>query len=672
MKYRRDIAAMARMVLWIGVCSVLGVLMAAAILLPILYVFLSDARMSAGGDWPLFYPGSYYLFLPGIFLQEGSARWLCLGYSVPVFLAVCMLVPKRKQHGFLLLLFAISAIVITFPAFGKILSAFSFVGNRWSFAMALLASYTLVAMWGPLMSLSWKDALFLGACTAAYLLLCAKAGTFWDGRFPYLAVLLVLLLLLLLPVTKGGCPLFPAKWKQLSVLACVFISIACNAYWKYAQDGYRSECLPVEKVSQGYPANETAAVRKAAKADGYSGFCRYSGRKQTINAGSVAGIPSTDYYWSISNPSIAEYRRELEMLEYNQYSYKGYDDRAALLSLSNVRYFVTPAKDTAQPPYGFSFLDTFKVKGSGNYKVYRNDYMLPLAYTYDSYLPADAFRSLTGVEKQQAMLQAAILEDEADGFQQESLHFDGIDIPYTVSSSSGEVDIQSNAFSVSTPGASVTLSFEGVSGSEVYLSFTGLDFDNLPQYTERATLELKASGGMAKKLYYYNSTSPRVYNGRHDFTANMGYYEKDPARSVTIKFSDVGTYSFDSLKVTCQPMDAYASQLEALQEDVLENEEVCTDKVSGTISLDRPKLLCLSIPFDAGWHAYVDGEPAKLYRANIKNMALALQAGEHTIELRYEMPMLKAGAAISICGILAFAAMVFLWEKRVPGKEVKI
>ncbi|MCM1234070.1 MAG: YfhO family protein [Ruminococcus flavefaciens] len=667
-RYRTDIAAIARMVLRVGIYSVLGVMMAAVILLPVLYVFLSDARMSAGGVWPLLYPKHYYSLLPGLFLQEGAIRWMCMGYPVPVFLAACMLVPKRRQHGFLLLLFAIGAAFIAFPALGKILSAFSYIGNRWSFAFALLASYILAAMWPSLTALGWKEWLYLAFCTAAYLLLCLRLGTFGNGRFPYLAALLVALLLLLAPLAKGGRLFAPARWKQAAMFACVLVSIGCNAYWKYAKDDYRSECLKAEKVSQGYPRNGTKAVKKAIKADKYDGFARYSGRRLVRNAGAVAGLPSTDYYWSVSNPAIARYRKGLAMLEYNLYKYSGYDDRAALLSLSSVRYFITPYKDGAPPPYGFTYLDTYRVKGDARYKVYRNDYMLPLAYAYDSYLTEEACSHMTGLERQQAMLQAVILEEKLEGFQEAALRLDSVDIPYKVSCSGG-VSMDGNSIKVTSPGASVTLSFQGEADSETYVSFTGLDFDNLPLYTEQAVIGLESSNGRSKKLYYYNPASARMYNGRHDFTVNMGY-SKDAGSSVTLRFQDIGNYSFDSLKITCQPMGRYASQVKALQQGIMGEWSVGADKVSGTVSLDRPKLLCLSIPFDAGWRAYVDGSPARLYQANTKNMALALDAGEHTIELRYETPMLKAGAAVSAFGFLLFAALVFIREKKYTRKGV--
>jgi uncharacterized membrane protein YfhO len=46
----------------------------------------------------------------------------------------------------------------------------------------------------------------------------------------------------------------------------------------------------------------------------------------------------------------------------------------------------------------------------------------------------------------------------------------------------------------------------------------------------------------------------------------------------------------------------------------------------------------MSIPYQKGWTAYVDGQETELLRANYMYMALPIEAGEHTIELKFEIP----------------------------------
>lgn len=69
-----------------------------------------------------------------------------------------------------------------------------------------------------------------------------------------------------------------------------------------------------------------------------------------------------------------------------------------------------------------------------------------------------------------------------------------------------------------------------------------------------------------------------------------------------------------------------------------------------------PGLLVLSEIAYPAWRAYVDGEPAELYLADHTLRAVAVPAGAHTVELRYESTPLRVGLAITgatAVGVLA-------------------
>ena len=73
----------------------------------------------------------------------------------------------------------------------------------------------------------------------------------------------------------------------------------------------------------------------------------------------------------------------------------------------------------------------------------------------------------------------------------------------------------------------------------------------------------------------------------------------------------------------------------------------------GMIELNQPGMLFFTIPFDPGWKAIVNGEPAELLRVNIGFSGLQLPAGKHAIELRYQLPYFKLSLAISILSIMS-------------------
>ncbi|MBI5326669.1 MAG: YfhO family protein [Ignavibacteriae bacterium] len=65
------------------------------------------------------------------------------------------------------------------------------------------------------------------------------------------------------------------------------------------------------------------------------------------------------------------------------------------------------------------------------------------------------------------------------------------------------------------------------------------------------------------------------------------------------------------------------------------------------VSLKEPSIVFFSEIWYPAWKAYIDGKPAKVYRANYCFRALAVPAGNHNIEMKYESDTFFAGMYIS-------------------------
>jgi len=120
-------------------------------------------------------------------------------------------------------------------------------------------------------------------------------------------------------------------------------------------------------------------------------------------------------------------------------------------------------------------------------------------------------------------------------------------------------------------------------------------------------------------------------------------------------------------------MDQFEYQTKTLKEDLLEDVKINTNSVSGVITLDTPKILCMSIPYSKGWKAYVDGVEEKLMRGNTMYMALNLTEGSHTIQLSYVTPGMREGIALFILGIFSLGIILVLDfkqnKKGLPGNR---
>ena len=89
--------------------------------------------------------------------------------------------------------------------------------------------------------------------------------------------------------------------------------------------------------------------------------------------------------------------------------------------------------------------------------------------------------------------------------------------------------------------------------------------------------------------------------------------------------------------------------------------------VTGRVSCDGEGYVFVPIPCEDGWTAYVDGVETPIEKADYAFMAIRVDGGEHEITLRYSTPYLKAGAVVSLVGIIIFGGLwllIYLKEKR--------
>jgi len=82
--------------------------------------------------------------------------------------------------------------------------------------------------------------------------------------------------------------------------------------------------------------------------------------------------------------------------------------------------------------------------------------------------------------------------------------------------------------------------------------------------------------------------------------------------------------------------------------------------------LDAPGYLVLADTWYPGWQAAVDGEPVELVRANYVFRAVALDAGDHVVEMLYRPLSLRVGAVVSL-GVLI--VLLTVWLVRRQGEE---
>jgi membrane protein YfhO len=86
-------------------------------------------------------------------------------------------------------------------------------------------------------------------------------------------------------------------------------------------------------------------------------------------------------------------------------------------------------------------------------------------------------------------------------------------------------------------------------------------------------------------------------------------------------------------------------------------------RIEGSIRLTEKSILVLQTPFDLGWHAFQDGRMAPVLKVDTGLLGVALDEGEHAVELRYRPPFLYPGAAVSCVSLLILGASLWRWPR---------
>jgi hypothetical protein len=83
------------------------------------------------------------------------------------------------------------------------------------------------------------------------------------------------------------------------------------------------------------------------------------------------------------------------------------------------------------------------------------------------------------------------------------------------------------------------------------------------------------------------------------------------------------------------------------------------DQIEIPVGGKGPGILLFNDSFHPGWHAFVDGEEARVMRANGNFLAVAVHADARRVEWRFEPWAFSLAIKISVLGLVMFAAGLF-------------
>ncbi len=692
----------------------LGVAMAAVVLVTNFGVYLGSGRSGSVliKTPSLFYYDKKWLadcFLTFITTGNSPGNWMKFGF-LPIALFVVVLLFMRKGRKELKLLTLLSFAFAVFPLFGFIFSGFSAVVNRWCYMAALVTAFAAADCLPDLYRMKKNEKIVCAAVMLLYGFLAFfgnnKSTSFTQTAFVLLALSFVVLMVSqesknppAAPGTKdrgdgllAGFSLTDASRRGL-MLCLVAVMVFWQGFSLFHFDRHASGFM-----DQGGSALEPVAntPMQAVLETGDEDFYRVAMPKLSYynsNASMLFGYRDIYLISSTYNGNIMEYLEEMGSTSYSPTLMLGLNNSAYMNNLAAVRYYAAYGEPGKTLPYGSEKLLQTELP-YGTATVYKNKYALPLGYTYRDSITEEELESYGSVERQEALMQKVLLNDAGDA-QAQNADAQSDDILITAKEIPIDSVKESRAYLtehaltagmedkvsavrsretgekvVITPKKkdvtyNLKLNFEGLPNSETYLVLEDAFLEG-DMSEEQISIVLETKKNRVE--YDFSPDDYRYKTEQKNFVFNLGYH-KDRITSCKIRMGKQGMIQFKSLKLYGLPMDNMEQYTKALTENVLEDVETGTNRVSGRISLDEDKFLVLSIPYQRGWTALVDGEKAELRRANYMYMALELGAGDHTIELTYEIPGIRYAFAVTGAALALFAVLLCAGGLRKKRRE---
>ncbi|MBQ9063710.1 MAG: YfhO family protein [Eubacterium sp.] len=707
--------------------AAISALMSMGVLLPVLMRIIGDTRMQREYEVIRFFEPQYYLqFLSRWIGSPSVDTWCCLGYGAAGVLCVIWMFRNWKQNQKLCILTITMTAALMIPYCGYVLNGFAYPSQRWVWAYSLLIGSIVLKEWDQLFadsdqtnesSQSISAMLLPAGLTIMVLAFVCRLLDNTLNADDSTHLLIAALLLLMFAVR----PVFRRKMLQKTlVIALVFVSLINMAATWYSWRSLDRISEFVTKKSLHKTVWKTDAMA-VANTGGRDEFYRYSGDNLKRNMSLMAGLSTTQYFWSMSTPLINQYMTDLAVSDPKNLAtlYQGLDGRTVLNALAGVKYYVTEDEDAL--PFGYSH-EKEAEDLTGKYNIYQNEMPLPFGYTYDSVISEEEWKTLSPVAKEQTMLQAAVVADTGHGLSAGKPAAADMtkECRVTIEPADDSVICEDGRIVITEEDTSVTLQvsasspyniaenllyiknldFQGYTTLDFYLdsSVTG-DADQfavekylkmnsvrraklrqekraakdvtevvltcLFQTEDESAVDRENAHSVAdhngERMLYYANARNEFGKGQTDFLLNGGVFEKENCvKTIRITFPETGIYTYDDISLICADLSAYDAGIRALSQDTLQDvdfhEGSCwnaTNRITGSIDLDQKKLLCLSMPYNTGWQAYVDGQNQTILRVNGMFAGLVLEPGEHEIELVYETPYLKSGLLLVAFGVLS-------------------
>ena len=538
---------------------------------------------------------------------------------------------SKKQKGLLILAGLTGIFVLAVPLGSQIFNGFAYPFSRHTFVcmpfFVLLTAWVLDRMLLEKKG-SWLLLILSGiGCGGMYLRMYLAEGSKLSLLLGILAAGIVLALLGIIQNRK----LLHRRYFFDGLLLFVMGTMILDSYFSYTQDRMTLEKAPSEYMEELYSESLQEALDYLEKTD--DSFYRV---EKDYNVGSAtdclnalaqnyAGITT---YNSTLNSDTAEFFEKIWpnaiLINDDHYSFANGVLDQFQASLLNVKYVIS--KDPDFNVSGYEFLKQFD-----DLYLYRNTKTEELGKFYTKVLTTETYEQNRGNLDTQAVLSDYVIcdtlpelenSDFLDGqYQKEDItELTGVE----QISTGGTVEISFHTLPDISEDTGISVEFDlmGHLGGRIYAEIGGR---NLNLFSE-------------EEVYHVTLNLPEGCDSLRLFDGILG---------------ENAQFSVENLKLYRYNVEDLTDLSENVSASMPEKDSL----VTGTADVSENGVLMLAIPYEKGWHAFVDGKEQEIHKTDYGFCGIYLEKGEHTIQMKYECPGFLPAVYCSIFFLLLTVAI---------------
>lgn len=646
----------------------IGVLIAAAIFLPIVFGFLNASRSASVPNISMFiYPLHYYILLLLNSITPGTIYWTVGGLSIVGVLSLPFLIRRRKQKPALFWVLAILSVMLLFPFFGSLMNGMSGPYNRFTFVLPFYMALATAFFLDHQHEMKEKDITWMRRLLIVLTIFFVVASIVTNDYILHLT-----------PVVIGwgvyGSVQARASKrltsKQFQRLMIVFIALnmsinALNFYLPYGKHAM-SETEDAGTIDDAH-TDVFKGVEQNLPDDEWYRVGVSSKDNQARNQYAYIDTPGTNSYASLTNGHVADFSTVLESSQYQiiQPLRNGIDDRRIVNQALGIKYLLTAEENAPYLPSDYTVNPELSDEKTGML-VAETDNEAPFAYVETNGISRSATEALHPIQRESLLANTVILEDNNDALQTIS-EFPSLITHEGTWKASEAVDMQevlllneAMDLTVTEGNSQLTLTLEApenLVGQEVFLYFEGIDFqppEALPGVQASTSYRLNVTyNDQEKSVLQSDKYTFSSYFKRENILLHLNEVER-AEEELVVEFEDPGHYSFENVSIVSRPLDEeqIARDTREKNDQALNIDAFTNEQIKGSVDATEAGMLVTNIPYSPGWQAYIDNEEVPTEKINIGFVGVPLAAGEHTVEFTYQTPFLKLGVIITSIGVI--------------------